>query len=367
MSALTLLATTPLTRQPWFWEAASVTVAVLLLLNFFLLAFVYVRGLREHLRRGRVTQFKQGFAQTLDELQSKHPDEGRLRQQVAGLDELERPIAAAMLIERLREASPDGRTRILGMLREIGAFDELLRSCRRSMPWRRALAVRVLGLAGAEEAVPELIGRLSDRNRSVREAAVRALGRIGDRRALPALKELFDRPERAAPGLVYEALVAFGAASEEVFRNGQRSENVHVRVASVFGCAAVLEPDAARRSIEPMLADESGQVRAAAAQLLGRIGGDQVPEGLSGALRDEQLGVRRAATSALAGYGDPRAAKLAVDALDDPDRDTALRAGEVLVLLERRDSVGSAAIEATSGLEAWPLETARTVSALERR
>ena len=71
---------------------------------------------------------------------------------------------------------------MLEVLREVGAVDLLVRSTASRMPWRRALAVRTLGWAGAEETMPLLIERIGDRSRYVREAAVRALGRIGDRR-----------------------------------------------------------------------------------------------------------------------------------------------------------------------------------------
>ena len=67
---------------------------------------------------------------------------------------------------------------MLEVLREVGAVDLLERATRSRIPWRRALAVRTLGWAGADETVSVLIGRLGDRNPYVREAAVRALGRI---------------------------------------------------------------------------------------------------------------------------------------------------------------------------------------------
>jgi HEAT repeat protein len=366
MSILPILFSTTPTKEPWYWATADAVVAVLLLLNVLLLVVVHGREVREGVRARRTARFRASFEQTLAELRSERLDEARLQRELRGLNELERPIAARMLTEDLRTASADGRSRICTALREIGGIDLMLRSARRLMPWRRALAVRTLGLVGAEEAVPELITRLSDRSRYVREAAVRALGRIEDERALPALAYLFANPGRVAPGLVYEALIAFRDSSAQVFRDGLHSPDEHVRVASVFGVAS-LEPEVSRARLERMLADGSAAVRTAAAEMLGRIGGAQVTDDLTRATRDEQPSVRRAAVSALGAYDDWKSLQLALDALDDPDRDTALRAGEALVRLSRQPNVGTEAAAATAANASWPVEAARLLSALETR
>ena len=172
-----------------------------------------------------------------------------LRWQLAGFDELERPLAAVALIERLRPASPEERRQMLEVLREVGAVELLARSTRSRIPWRRALAVRTLGWAGAEETVPVLIGRVGDRSRYVREAAVRALGRVGDPQVLPLLGELFRAPGRVPPGVVYDALVSFGSAAAPTFAGALRSEHESVRVASCYGVAAVSEPEQARAEL----------------------------------------------------------------------------------------------------------------------
>ena len=135
-------------------------------------------------------------------------DLDRLAARIRRFDELERPIAATMLLERLGTASAAERAAVLDALRQAGAIDLLVRSLHRRAPWRRALAARTLGQLGAADTVPELVERLSDGSHYVREAAVRALGRIGDERGLASLTDLFLRPGRAGAGIVYEALLA---------------------------------------------------------------------------------------------------------------------------------------------------------------
>jgi HEAT repeat protein len=363
MNIAALLAST-VAKQPWFWGAATAIVAVLLLANVALFLVVYARRLREVVRARRAAAFEREGEQMLEELTAGPQDLDRLRARIRRFDELERPIAATMLLERLGPASAAERAALLDALRETGAIDLLMRSLRRRAPWRRALAARTLGQVGANEAVSALTGRLSDHSRYVREAAVRALGRIGDERALPPLADLFLNPGRAGAGIVYEALLALGGASVPVFRDGLTSARESVRLTACFGIAATLEPEAARPELVRMLADPAGEVRAAACETLGRIPGSTAPEPLEQATREHVASVRRAAVSALGSYDDPRSLPFLLAALDDPERDVALRAGESLVRLGRLPGAGGQARSAIDETEAWPLETALVLDSL---
>jgi HEAT repeats len=354
-------------KQAWFWAPADAVALGLLFLNVLLLVAVHARRVRQYVRTRRSKRFHARVEEMLDDLDpaKRARDPQWLRTEVGKFDELKRPIAATMLIERLKPASQQEREQTLTVVRESGWIDIIVRSSGRRMPWRRALAIRTLGWLGAEETVPLLIERLSDRNRSVRESAVRALGRIGDFRALPPLAELFRSPGRVGSGVVYDALVAFGSGAEPVFADGLGSEIPSVRVASSFGVAAVCAPAKARELLEPLLRDEAAPVRSATAESLGQVGGELIPEALAHAARDEQPAVRSAATSALGSYDDPSAVELAVNALLDPDRDTAVRAGESLVRLSRRPLAADAATQALQREEAsWPVERARTFASL---
>jgi HEAT repeat protein len=364
MTLLGVLAVTS-GNQTWFWVVADIVIGVLLVMNLLVIAVVHIRRLRERSREHRAEQFR-GWVQQLlaDHGPGTDGDTGLVRRQLGRLNELERPIAASIMIERLEAASPEEREQTLDWLRHAGAIEVLFRSVQRRAPWRRVLAIRMLGVAGAEEAVPVLIERLTDRSRRVREAAVRALGRIGDVRALSALAELYMQPGRVGAGVVYEALLGFGPAAAQVFSEGLYSPNEHVRVPSVFGVGAALEPAVARARLVRTLGDASAMVRAATADVLGRIGGSEVTEELARAVRDEERIVRRAAVSALASYDDPRAVQLALSALDDPDRDTAVRAGETLVRLSRLTRVGSIASAVVADGQHWPIKRARILARL---
>jgi HEAT repeat protein len=347
--------------SPWLWEIMVAVTLVLVALNVLLIVLVHGRRIRQSARRGRERRFQARLQAVLAKLDDPTSFNDRLwlRWQLAGFDELERPLAAVALIERFRPATPEERRQMLELLREVGAIELIERATRSRIPWRRALAVRTLGWAGAEETVPLLIGRIGDRNRYVREAAVRALGRFGDPQVLPLLGELFRTPGAITAGVVYDALVSFGSVAEPTFTGALRSEHESVRVASCFGIAAVCEPEQARVELLPLLADGASAVRVAAAEALGRVGGGALPGVLARASRDEAAAVRAAATRALAFYDDPQAVELAVNALLDPDRDTAVSAGESLVRLARRPLTKAAAERALArSTAAWPVERA---------
>jgi HEAT repeat protein len=363
MEPAALLAST-FASNPWFWGATTAIVVVLFLANLALFLFVYARRLRELSRARRAARFEREWAPMLDELISGSRDPERLGARISHFNELERPIAATMLLERLGSASDAERAAVLQAMRDTGATDVLLRSLHRREPWRRALTARTLGHLGATDAVPALIERLDDHSRYVREAAVRALGRIGDERALPPLTHLFLSPGRAGAGIVYEALLSLGDASDPVFLEGLSSATESVRVTSCFGVAAALEPEEARRELERMLADPAGEVRAAAGETLGRVSDTTAPDALAQATRDPVPSVRRAAVSALGSYDDPRSLPFLLAALDDPERDVALRAGEALVRLGRLPAAGGQARAAIDQTEAWPLETALVLDSL---
>jgi hypothetical protein len=93
-------------------------VAVLLrLLNVLLIVAVHGRKLGERVRGRRAARFQASFERTLAELQSERPDQAWLRRQLRALGKLERPIAARMLIEKVRTAPAEQCARILGVLR----------------------------------------------------------------------------------------------------------------------------------------------------------------------------------------------------------------------------------------------------------
>src|SRR5580765_3362646 len=132
----------PLSAQPsspWVWESVLSITLVLVALNVMLVVLVHGRRIRQSLRRGRERRFQAQLEEVTAKLD--HPTNLRdrlwLRWQLAGFDELERPLVAVALIERLRPASVEDRREVLTTLREVGAVELLVASTRSRVPWRR--------------------------------------------------------------------------------------------------------------------------------------------------------------------------------------------------------------------------------------
>src|SRR4051812_3301990 len=98
-------------KQPWFWGFAGATALTLLLLNVLVLVAVHVRRLRQHTRGRRASRFRTQVADVFAQLdtETRARDPQWLRERLSHFDELERPLAAVMLIERLKPATPEER------------------------------------------------------------------------------------------------------------------------------------------------------------------------------------------------------------------------------------------------------------------
>ena len=120
-------------EQPWFWAIADAVALTLLFLNVLVLVAVHARRLRQYFRTRRAKQFHARVEEILGELDpaTRARDPQWLRTQIGRFDELERPIAATMLIERVKPASEEERLQTLAVLREAGAVDSLARSTAR--------------------------------------------------------------------------------------------------------------------------------------------------------------------------------------------------------------------------------------------
>ena len=103
--------------QPWFWAIADGVALTLLFLNVLVLVAVQARRLRQYFRTRRAKQFHARVEEILGELDpaTRARDPQWLRTQIGGFDELERPIAATMLIEQMKPASEEERLQALAV------------------------------------------------------------------------------------------------------------------------------------------------------------------------------------------------------------------------------------------------------------
>lgn len=200
------------------------------------------------------------------------------------LQGLERRVLTELLARYGRAMQGEARSRLATLSRELGICQEVTRGLQSRLGWKRAAAAFRLGDLGAAAAVAELIAALADSDRRVRNAATRSLGRL---EAVEAVEPL---------------VVALAG--------GRIARAVAGQALLDIGTAAALKLDRLLSSPDP-------QVRAAAAELLGRLAVGHSPV-LVAAIEDPNPVVRVAVARAFGRLGTRSAARVLPEMLDDP-------------------------------------------------
>lgn len=184
--------------------------------------------------------------------------------------------------------------------RERTAILEDLRSVDEEI---RRLAVERLSSLPASEAIPRLVESLGDLSWRVRKAAVeRLVGSVeADTVASALIEALADGDNPGRRNSAVEALMACGPVVVPRLVEALGADDIDVRKLVVDAMAGIGDVSA-RGPLVGALADEDPNVRAAAADALGVLGGDESAAALqSSAIRgDEELLVRFSALRALA-------------------------------------------------------------------
>jgi HEAT repeat protein len=215
--------------------------------------------------------------------------------------------ALARVLERLsRQVTGEARRRIAVFFQTHGFVLHELLGLRSRRSGRRALAAFALGDMGSARATDALVEALADRSADVRGAAARSLGRLGAVSAVePLVLALVAR--RVARPVASQALAVVGAPAVPALRRLCADARPEVRLAAVellgrVGGAADADV------LAGCLRDGSAEVRARAIRALGRLGAADVTAELRAALADPVFFVRVAAAHALGAIGDRESA-----------------------------------------------------------
>ncbi|MES2642635.1 MAG: HEAT repeat domain-containing protein [Myxococcota bacterium] len=185
-------------------------------------------------------------------------------------------------------------------------------------------------LARGEDAVGELIARLSDPKWPVRRAVVAALGQLGDRAVTPLVVSLVsDRTDERRMAATVDALVAsVGDPDAALLALDDATPAVLCDIAQVLGRR---RSAAAVGTLVAWVAHEDDNVAIAAMEALGRIGGGAGVDALAGAAGSGNVFRTFGAVEVLARCQDPQALAPLVELLRDP-----LAGGEATRALGRR-------------------------------
>jgi HEAT repeat protein len=166
--------------------------------------------------------------------------------------------------------------------------------------WRRALALRALGLMRSRNHAAEIVGALDDGNADVRAAALDALTDLRDPRTVPAIVARM-HDASLARGRRAAALSAFGDACEPLLLDLAEVDPPHrVNYARALAVCGTVR---SRIELCGWAHDARPEVRAAAFEALAHVGLDAAAATLAiEALESPETLVRAMAARALAGW-----------------------------------------------------------------
>ncbi len=230
-------------------------------------------------------------------------DDGALEALVSSPARHRIAIARLLITPLIEDRDPEriaATRRIVRAMSVVSMADRYLRS---RWWWRRALALRALGLIQARDRTDRIVAALDDPDAHVRGAALDALSDMHDPRALAAIVvRLHDGTLHRARRVA--ALAAFGAGCEELLLDLAQVDPAHrlnyARALAICGTAR------SRSVLCDWTRDERVPVRAAAFEALARVGLDEPAAELAvAALESPDVAVRAMAASALHGWAGP--------------------------------------------------------------
>lgn len=217
-----------------------------------------------------------------------------------------------------------------GLAVEAGVAEAWRQDIRHRLWWRRAEAIRSLGVIQDAGSFLAMVVALDDSHEEVRAAAVEALGRLGDLRAVQELLARIPEQSRHQRVRIVDALRTLGAHGgaallEFIRRRPDVLPFVADLVPAICGSAAAEECLA-------LSGHPAAPVRAAALNVLGTVGLDDASfYYVLKALADEDAGVRAMAARALGRSGREDAAAYLGEHLQEGDWAVAAESARALL------------------------------------
>ncbi|MFU8821753.1 MAG: HEAT repeat domain-containing protein [Gammaproteobacteria bacterium] len=244
----------------------------------------------------------------------------------------DRGIFLALCLERLPQAEPELRKRLVASLDEHGFIDLWIGQLRQRDPWNRERAAELLGLARVPRSIGPLIDALDDPELDVRMRAARALGELGGPRARAALLAALTDENRWSAIRIADLLADMGDGVLDELRVTFPCLGRGARLAAIDVMARVGDEGMGQLFVT-LLDDEDSDVRARSAAALGRIGyRPAVPE-LLRRLRDAAWPVRAMAAKSLGTLQIEASIPALCDALRDPEWWVRANSAEALRML----------------------------------
>lgn len=198
--------------------------------------------------------------------------------------------------------------------------------------WRRATAAYTLGNMITRAAVPALVATLSDPEREVRAAATLSLGKLEAEEAVEPLVEALAK-EAVPRSVAAQTLLMIGPEAVPRLIAQARDSDPDVRAAAIELVGLLGGPDDGAFLVAG-LRDPAAEVRAKSARALGRLGAAEGATALRAALDDRIAFVRTAAAIALGAIGGAEAAPALLEQARRDQFDAARAAAQSLARVD---------------------------------
>ncbi|HET6848279.1 MAG TPA: HEAT repeat domain-containing protein [Gaiellales bacterium] len=268
----------------------------------------------------------------------------------------QRSAVGELLAEYAGTVRGESRARVAAFVADQGYAAAAARDLHAVRAWRRGTATKTLGDFGVVSSVDELADALRlDRSRQVRVSAARAIGRVGDARGTVDLIGACAAGSVPA-GIVAQALLDIGEPALPWLLGALASDERRVRVVAcrVVGLMGVgADADVVAALQAAATTDPVVDVRVAACEALGRVGGLDAALSLAAATADAEPSVRRMACDAAARLAAPETAAVVERALDDGHAEVRRAAARAAVVLGVGESSGSPFVAEAEAELAW--------------
>ena len=223
------------------------------------------------------------------------------------------PIAAALLINALKDSDPEIRLKAVQILADNNKIEPLIPILANDDDWLvRAEALKAVYEAKKKKALPYLKIALQDKEPSVREEAVSYISKIKTRDTMPVLISAMNDSNRDVKRKAINALASFGL--EEPIINLFNDDDPLVKE-EVLKVLVDIQSPAVSNLLLMGLWDERVNIRRRSAYFLSQERYKHSLEPLIGALNDSDMIVRIYTAEALGNLGDQRALPQLLEAL----------------------------------------------------